>query len=73
MEFAGLPWDVAREKGLGRPQTGSALDHLVTSGSVKKALMEWLQFPHGRHSGATRQHRARNLEIPGSPLRTIPE
>jgi hypothetical protein len=26
-----------------------------------------------RHSGAMRQHRTRNLEIPGLVLRTIPE
>jgi hypothetical protein len=45
MEFAGLPWDFKRRDferqcGLGRPQTGSALHHLVTSVSVKKALMD---------------------------------
>jgi len=38
-EFAGLPWHFERERGLGRPQPGSALHHLVTAFSVKKALM----------------------------------
>jgi hypothetical protein len=46
MEFAGLPWDFERQKwGLGRPQTGSAVHHLVTSVSIKKALMGLLQSP----------------------------
>jgi hypothetical protein len=38
--FGGLPWDFERQQGLGRPPTGSALHHLVTSVSVKKALMD---------------------------------
>jgi hypothetical protein len=39
MEFAGLPWDFERQKwGLGRPQTGSAVHHLVTALRLKKAL-----------------------------------
>jgi hypothetical protein len=32
------------KKGLGRPKTGSALHHLVTALSVKKALMIWRGF-----------------------------
>ena len=40
------------KEGLGRPQPGSALHHLVTALSVKKALTDWLQrfsraFLHG--------------------------
>src|SRR5207237_6329013 len=35
-ELAGLP---SAKEGLGRPQPGSALHHLVTALSVKKALM----------------------------------
>jgi hypothetical protein len=34
--------------GLGRPKTGSALHHSVTSVSVKKALMGLIQFPGAR-------------------------
>jgi hypothetical protein len=30
-------------------------------------------YPGVCHSGAMRQHRTRNLEIPGLVLRTIPE
>jgi hypothetical protein len=32
------------KKGLGRPKTGSALHHLVTALSVKKALLIWRGF-----------------------------
>jgi hypothetical protein len=44
MGFDGLPWDFERQWGLGRPKTGSALHHLVTSSSVKKALMDQEDF-----------------------------
>ena len=36
--------DFERQWGFGRPQTGSALHHLVTSVSVKKALMDFVDF-----------------------------
>jgi hypothetical protein len=39
MEFDGLPCGfLSVKRGLGRPQTGSALHHLVTAVSVKKAF-----------------------------------
>jgi hypothetical protein len=45
MEFAGLPWDIERERGpRPSPETGSALHHLVTAVDVKKALKELLQL-----------------------------
>jgi hypothetical protein len=45
MEFAGLPWDIERERGpRPSPKTGSALHHLVTTVDVKKALKELLQL-----------------------------
>jgi hypothetical protein len=37
--------DFERQIGLGRPKTGSALHHLVTAVSVKKALMIGSEFP----------------------------
>jgi hypothetical protein len=36
--------DFERQMGLGRPKTGSALHHLVTAVSVKKALMTESSF-----------------------------
>jgi hypothetical protein len=55
--------------GLGRPPTGSALHHLVTAVSVKKALKGRLQFPRRRVALTTvipghASARTRNLEIP---------
>ena len=38
------------------PQTGSALHHLVTSVSIKKALMGWLQLPARPAGDASRTH-----------------
>ena len=55
------------KKGLGRPQTGSALHHLVTSVSVKKALMDskgsgLVERRVSRHAAHNPRpcHRARN-------------
>jgi hypothetical protein len=39
------------KKGLGRPQTGSALHHLVTSVSVKKALTDSEDLGLGERAG----------------------
>ena len=51
MELGGLPWDFEREKGASAvPSNGSALHHLVTAVSVKKALpglLELLPPPTG--------------------------
>ena len=45
MEFAGLPWDSSVNRFAAVPQTGSALHHLVTAVSIKKALMRPIQKP----------------------------
>src|SRR5258705_1009030 len=45
MELGGLPWDFERETGASAvPQNGSALHHLVTAVSVKKALPGLLEL-----------------------------
>jgi hypothetical protein len=67
MEFAGLPWDIERERGSRPfPKTGSALHHLVTAVGVKKALKELLQLraplamePEVRAGDASRTHPAK--------------
>ena len=68
-EFAGLPWDFERQTGpRPSPKTGSALHHLVTAVSVKKALMGLIQLPAARRavdrrpasaSDASRTHSAK--------------
>jgi hypothetical protein len=45
MEFAALPWDSSVNRFAAVPQTGSALHHLVTAVSIKKALMRPTQKP----------------------------
>src|SRR6202011_3896185 len=74
MGFAGLPWEFERQMGLGRPPTGSALNHLVTAVSVKKALMGRLQSPAAgrpddRHSGVTRSGEPGISRFPDAQLR----
>src|SRR6266404_5011787 len=45
MELGRLPWDFEREKGASAvPPNGSALHHLVTAVSVKKALPRLLEL-----------------------------
>jgi hypothetical protein len=56
--------------GLGRPSTGSALHHLVTAVSVKKALKGLLQSLVARHSGAHRRREPGMTDKFGDALRT---